>query len=174
MQYIGNLLANINWNVPTWDLFILMFFITVGILFAFTLGKARILFVLLSLYVGLAITSSLSFFITEEKSSILRLGSASALKITVFILCVVVLFILFSRMGVLSSFSVKINPLVILFFSFLQVGLLISIILSFLPSETILSFAPLTQKLFTANYSKILWMVVPIIAMALIKKKESS
>ncbi len=172
MQYIGNLISSINWTVPTWDLFIIIFFTAVGILFAFTLGRARVLFVLLSQYIGLAITSTLPF-ITDETSSKFHLGSVSALKVVVFIFCVVILFVLFSRMGALSSFSGKINPLVVLLFSFLLVGLLISIILSFLPAETISSFAPITKKLFTTNVSKLAWMLVPILAMVLIKKKES-
>lgn len=172
MEYLGSLLSNINWTVPTWDLFILIFFVSVGVLFAFTLGKARVLFVLLSLYVGLAIASSLPF-ITKETSSKFHLGSVAALKIVVFIVCVVVLFILFSRMGALSSFSGKINPLVILLFSFLQVGLLISILLSFLPVDTISSFAPITKKLFTTNVARLSWMLIPIVAMVLIKKKEA-
>lgn len=172
MEYIGSLLSNINWNVPTWDLFILIFFVTVGILFAFTLGKARVLFVLLSLYVGLAVASSLPF-ITEETSSKFHLGSVAALKIVVFIICVVILFVLFSRMGALSSFSGKINPLIVLLFSFLQVGLLISIILSFLPADTISSFAPITKKLFTTSVARMAWLLVPIVSMVLIKKKEA-
>lgn len=173
MGYLGSIISNINWNVPTWDLFILIFFVSVGILFAFTLGKARVLFVLLSLYVGLAIASSLPF-ITEETSSKFHLGSVAALKIVVFMVCVITLFILFSRMGVLSSFSGKMNPLVILLFSYLQVGLLISVLLSFLPPDTISSFAPITKKLFTTNIARMSWLLVPIVAMLLIKKKVTT
>ena len=171
MNYIGSVLSGINWTVPTWDLFIIIFFVSVGILFAFTLGRARVLFVLLSLYIGLAIASSLPF-ITKDTSSKFHLGSVAALKIVVFIMCVVILFVLFSRMGALSSFSGRINPLVILLFSFLQVGLLISILLSFLPADIIDSFAPLTKKLFTTNIARLSWLLLPIAAMLLIKKKE--
>jgi hypothetical protein len=167
----GGLLANINWSVPTWDLFILLFFITAGILYGFTLGRARVLFILMSLYIGLAVASNLPF-ITEKTSQRFGLGSVSALRIIVFAACVVGLFILFTRLGALSSFSGQTSIFHIILFSFLHVGLLISIILSFLPETAVVSLAPLTKNVFTSDMGKFLWILAPIGAMFLVKKEE--
>lgn len=169
----NNLLANISWTAPTWDLFILLFFITAGILYGFTLGRARVLFILMSLYIGLAIASNLPF-ITEKNSIRFGLGSISALRIVIFAICVVGLFLLFTRIGALSTFTAEAGPIHVMLFSLLHVGLLISIILSFLPEASINSLGPLTNTLFTSDIGKFLWILAPIAAMFLVKKEQPS
>jgi len=168
----GGLLASVNWSAPTWDLFILLFFITAGILYGFTLGRARVLFILMSLYIGLAISSNLPF-ITEKNSQRFGLNSVSALRIIVFAACVVGLFLLFTRIGALSTFSAEAGLAHVILFSFLHVGLLISIILSFLPETFIASLGPLTKTLFTSDLANFLWILAPIAAMFLVKKEQS-
>ncbi|MCC6214444.1 MAG: hypothetical protein IT376_06220, partial [Polyangiaceae bacterium] len=55
-------------------------------------------------------------------------------------------------------------------FSVLQVGLLISIALSFLPSELLNNFMDITRQIFTSYWGKSAWLILPLIMMALMPK----
>ncbi|MFH2104759.1 MAG: hypothetical protein ABII72_00810 [Parcubacteria group bacterium] len=168
----SGMLAGLNWAAPTWDLFILLFFVAAGVLYGFTLGRARVLFVLMSLYIGLAISTNLPF-INEESSQRLGFGSVSFLQIAVFLVCVVGVFLLFARVGALSTFSSGAGIVSVIIFSFLQVGLLISTILTFLPAEAMASLGPFTKTLFASDNTRFLWMVAPLVAMFFMKKGSS-
>ena len=166
----SNMLAGLNWAAPTWDLFILLFFVAAGVLYGLTLGRARVLFVLMSLYIGLAISTNLPF-INEESSQRLGFGSVAFLQIAVFLVCMVGLFLLFARAGALSTFSSDAGIVQIIVFSFLQVGLLISTVLSFLPETALASLGPFTKTLFATDNARFLWMLAPLVAMFFMKKK---
>ncbi|MBU1177759.1 hypothetical protein KJ903_00915 [Patescibacteria group bacterium] len=168
----NSMLASLNWAAPTWDLFILLFFVAAGVLYGFTLGRARVLFILMSLYISLAVSTNLPF-INEESSQRLGFSQVAFLQIAVFLVCVVGLFLLFARVGALSTFSAEAGIVQIIVFSFLQVGLLISIVLSFLPETALASLGPFTKTLFAADNSRFLWMLAPLAAMFFMKKKSS-
>jgi hypothetical protein len=59
-------------------------------------------------------------------------------------------------------------------FSIFQAGLLISIILSFIPSQTSASLAGLTRTFFVSDIARFLWILAPIVGMFLIKKESDS
>lgn len=166
-----SLLGQVNWGMPTWDLFILIFFAAFVVLFGLTLGRSRILTVLLSTYTGLAVVSNLPY-ITPEVSEKFGLGPVFVLKLVVFGAVLVVSFFFLARMGILPETGVAHLPHIALF-SVLQAGLLISIILSFVPSSTAGSLAGITRTFFISDIARFLWILVPIVAMFLIKREES-
>ena len=57
----------------------------------------------------------------------------------------------------------------VLLFSFLQIGLLIAVVLSFLPDSVSQHLAPLTQRIFVDPYSVFGWVAAPILAMILVR-----
>lgn len=166
-----NLLGNLNWAMPSWDLFILLFFGIGVVLYGFSLGRERVLTILISIYIGLAIVSNLPY-ITEDVSRKFGFGPVFVLKIIVFTVSVVGLFFLFNRIGALASLSKKSPISHVILFSVLHTGLLISVILSFLPSSIKASLAPFTQALFISDLARFLWILAPIVAMFLLKKTE--
>lgn len=165
-------LGGINWSFPTWDLFIFIFFIVSVVLYGLALGRDRILAILFSIYISLAVVSNLPF-INERTAEKFGFGPVFVLKICVFAAGVVGLFLLFSRMGLLSSFTENASFFHITIFSVLHVGLLISIILSFLPPDALESLASFTRTLFTSDMARFLWILAPIAAMLLVKPKTS-
>jgi len=56
----------------------------------------------------------------------------------------------------------------VIIFSFLQVGLLISVILSFLPAEIASELLPITKDIFTSDKAQFAWLLAPILAMIII------
>lgn len=169
---MDSFLASVNWEIPSWDLFIYLFFIISVALYGFSLGRERIWVIMVSVYMSLAIAQNLPF-INEDLSDKLNLGPVYILRLLVFAVCVFVLFYLFSKMGALAGFAGKASVAHIAIFSVLQVGLLISIILSFLPPDAIDMLSDFTRQVFTSDLARFLWIVAPIGAMLLVKPQEA-
>ena len=51
----GSAAGAINLSDPSWDLFILMFFVVGALLYGFTLGRERVIVLIVSMYMGLAV-----------------------------------------------------------------------------------------------------------------------
>ncbi len=59
------------------------------------------------------------------------------------------------------------------FVSFLIVGLMVTIILSWMPKKGVLGLlSPLSLKLFTTNFARLVWAVVPLVVLGVIRKKD--
>src|SRR5512143_4108673 len=55
---VANAVAGINWAAPTWDLFIVLFFVVTVFLYGLSLGRDRIIVILVSIYMALAVVSN--------------------------------------------------------------------------------------------------------------------
>ena len=60
----------------------------------------------------------------------------------------------------------------VVLFSVLHVGLLTSVVLSFLPAENLAQLAPLTKQIFLDQTAKFIWLVAPILAMSLVRAQR--
>ena len=58
------------------------------------------------------------------------------------------------------------------FLSFLQIGLLLHIVFSFLPPERIGELAPVTRAVFAAARAHLWWYILPLVVLAVIKRME--
>jgi len=54
--------------------------------------------------------------------------------------------------------------------SVLQTGLLISIIISFVPAELVANLSSFTRNAFASEMAQFIWIVLPILTLGLIKK----
>lgn len=162
-------LGGINWSFPTWDLFIYIFFAASIIFYGLILGRDRILIILFSIYISLAVASNLPY-INDTFAKKFGFGPVFVMRLFVFAAFMVGLYLLFNKMGLLSTFSENAGIFHIGIFSVLHVGLMISIILSFVPQEA-LSLSDFTKTLFTSDFSKFLWIVAPLAAMFLVRQE---
>jgi len=166
--------TTLDWTKPTWDLFIILFFVIAAFLYGFSLGRDRIVAILVSIYMGLAVVDTIPYLTMKIQE--LGLNQLFVFKISTFIVIFILLFFLLSRSAVMSTIgnSGGKGPFwQVVLFSFLHVGLLISIVLSFLPPESINDFAPLTRYVFATEGAQFFWILAPILAMVLARKKES-
>lgn len=161
----------VNWNLPSWDLFIIIFFVLAILIYGMSLGRERVLAVLVSVYISLAITTNLPF-INEKMSQKFGLGPVFVLQILAFFASVAGVFFLLSRVGALTGFVGKPSIPVIALFSILQVGLLISCVLSFLPTTALAYLSPMVKFAFASDIGRFLWILAPIGALYLIRQKE--
>lgn len=170
VSYVGN----VNFENPTWDLFIVIFFVVATLLYGLSLGTSRIAAILFSTYTAYAIVLSVPFF-RDVKSAEVGLNQFFVANISVFVGMFVILFLLISRSAITKSLSPSEDRgswWRILLFSILQVGLLISIILSFLPESSINQLQPMTRDVFASPTGSFGWMVAPIIMLAVFARKK--
>jgi len=168
-------LSTINWMSPSWDLFIFLFFIIGSLLYGFSLGRDRIVVILVSIYMALAVVGNAP--IVHQLDVAFHLNDNVMLKITFFLSVFVVLFFLLSRTALIKTLGENSSGGAwwqVILFSVLQVGLLISITLSFLPASLTMSFSQYTKDIFLSDWGKSAWLILPIVVMALGPKAKKT
>lgn len=172
----GNLMAeakklNLDWNNPSWDLFLAAFFVVGALLYGMSLGKDRIIAILVSIYMALAVVNALPDFVLN-----IKINENFSLQITAFISVFVVLFFLLSRSAILNSMDTSSQGKwwQVIIFSLLHVGLLISVSLSFMPAMFLTKFSAVTQFIFTNEWTKFAWIIAPIIAMIFFGRRDEN
>ncbi len=169
--YVQAQFMSVNWASPTWDLFIVMFFILTVFLYGMSLGRDRIIVILVSIYMAMAVVSNAPIIGGANPNHDVQFGNIFAMKVSAFLGLFILLFFLLSRSALMKTFG---NMAAgkwwqVLAFSIFHVGLLISITLSFLPAEAVGQLAPITRNLFASDIAKFVWVVAPITGMIFLK-----
>ncbi len=170
----NSFLASLNVGQPSWDVFIILFFILSAFIYGLSLGRDRIIVILLSVYVALVVVEAAPW-LSQIDPAELGITNIFVFRIGVFLAAFVAVFFLLSRSDLLLSISraqAAGRWWQVIVFSLLHVGLLISICLSFLPPEVSGQLAPLTRQMFIGPDIKFFWIIAPIIALALIREKN--
>lgn len=173
-QNLNNFLAGVNFQKPTWDLVIIVFFLAAAFIYGLSLGRERILIVLISIYMAFAVISAAPWFRSFSWQS-LGDNRAFIFPTAIFLASFILIFYWLSRSPLLSALGQSQSPgewWQVILFSILHVGLLISITLSFLPPVAYGELAPLTRQLFTGSQTLFYWIIAPILALSLIKAKK--
>lgn len=168
-------LSQINWAVPTWDLFIALLFLIGALIYGVSMGRDRVIVILISVYMALAVVGNAPV-LRDVNAFQISLNGNFALRIGFFLGAFLVLFFLISRSALIRTLGVNASPgswWQTIVFSFLQVGLFISIALSFLPSEISNQLTPMTQLLFLSYWARSAWLILPIAFMAIAPKQSS-
>ncbi|MEK7648448.1 MAG: hypothetical protein AAB400_00835 [Patescibacteria group bacterium] len=151
-------------NMPSWDAFTLIFFVTAVLIYSFFVSRERLALVLVSLYSALALslnTPLIIQYLSRQPSDLYpwyRLG--------LFVGLFLIFFLVFSTKMSMRTDAGH-NWLQALILSFFQVGLLMASILMFVPREVFPS--GLAQALFTGDIQRSFWMVAPVIGMMMLK-----
>jgi len=161
----------INWADPSWDLFIVLLFIVSAFIYGLSLGRDRILVILTSMYMALAIVNTAPYL--DQFSFKVVLGSGSMLKVTVFVGVFVLLFFVMSRSAIINTFNCDYYGKWwhAIIFSFFHTGLMISIVLQYLPKEIVSFVSAPMQSYFLSDPARFFWFIVPIVSMVLLGKK---
>lgn len=159
--------TNVNWLQPSWDLFIVLFFLFAALVYGVALGRDRILVIMVSIYMALAVVNYVPFI--AEFSADIAINNAIALKVTVFLGIFILLFFFLSHSALLRTFGSSAEQgrwWQVIIFSLLHVGLLISVVLSFLPADVTQHLSAFTMQFFASDVAKAVWIITPIFAMA--------
>lgn len=169
-------LSGLDASTPSWDLFIFLFFIVATFVYGFTLGRSRILLLLISTYMGLALIKTAPF-LTAGTTQSLTVGSSPffIVQITLFVGAILLIFFFLSNSALRSALGVEEKQgrtWQIIAFSILQAGLLIASVLSFVPEERRAALLDVTQGMFGSPMALFLWTLIPIIVMMFVKDPD--
>jgi len=169
---IGQMLQRVNWAAPSWDLFIVLFFVVAVFLYGMSLGRDRIIITLVGIYMALAVVQNAPFL--KGLQADVAVGDFFAFRVSTFLGVFVVLFFMLSRSALLRTFGNLASGKwwQVLLFSIFHVGLLISTIISYLPGDAINNLAPLTRQVFSGEMARFAWVTAPILAMMLIREER--
>lgn len=171
ISQIQLLIYSFNWHTPSWDLFILLFWMVGGVLYAFAAGRGRILTVLVSIYISQLLALKAPFF-SGVVSSKFSINEPSLQQLAVFAVLFLILFVFLGRYAFKSSVDGRqVSSLGFsLIFAILQIGLLISIVLNYLPIYIQLNFSPLIQFLFLHSNASFIWLALPVLFLIVLGK----
>jgi MFS family permease len=163
-------LAQIDWSTPSWDLFIILFFLLASIVYGFSLGRDRIIIILVTVYMALAVVNYAPFLGTL--SADIGVAGLFAFRVSAFVVSFMALFFMMSRSALAGTLGRRTSDgswWQTFVFSFLQTGLLIAAVFSFLPASITDNLAPLTKQLFVNKMAMFVWIILPIIFMMMIR-----
>ncbi len=166
MEYfstIKELFITFNWHSPSWDLFILLFWLAGSVIYAFSAGRGRILTILISVYMSQLIVKETPF-LTDAISHKLDINLLTLQQLAAFSIIFIVLFIFLSRYAFsISADGRQLSATIFgVAFSILQVGLLINIVLNYLPDHVKNTFSDLVQMIFLHHNSNFIWLILPV------------
>lgn len=156
-----------NLSNPSWDTFMILFFLGAAVIYSFFVSRDRLAVVLISVYSALAIlerTPLLKNFFSATAQDIVfqyRLG--------VFIVLFIVLFLLFSH-NLSMRAEIGHHWWQAMVLSVLQVGLVMSSFLSFIPPEKFSS--AVEDYFFTSDIARSIWLLAPIAAMIIMRRRD--
>ncbi len=153
-----------NWHEPSWSLFILLFWIVASVLYALAAGRGRLLSILVSVYMARLLVIEAPF-LQDLVNDRLNIATASLQQLATFSVLFGFLFLFLSKYGFRSSAEGRGGALLSFGvpFAFLQLGLLINIVLGFLPASITDGFEPLIRFIFLDYGANFFWLVLPVV-----------
>jgi len=138
----------------TLDVYLFIFMALTAFIYGMLLGKHKLMTVLVNIYVSFGITATLPKDLTSDYT----------IKVLVFLIVLVALTLMsrkffdISFSGAGSAFLWKVFVV-----SFLQIGLILSIIFSIMPKKEALNYvSPDAFSYFTAGWAPLIWMILPL------------
>ena len=177
---IRDLLTNFHIGTASgWDLFIILVFLIAVFVYGFFLGRNRMILLLLSSYFSLIISQVIPW---PQLTSLGWLGlgqePSASLKILVFLGLILLFYFLIPRSVLSSSLRIKkrgdASWLQLFILSIVQIALVVVVILSFLSVEVVANFSPLIKKIFIGPEAQFIWLTLPILTIALMRRKRKT
>ncbi len=150
----------------TWDLYLLVALILGGLVYGFIVGRDRAVTVLLSTYIALAVVTNTP--ILGRLSSAFGSTNPTVQLIWFAIMFAAVFGVLWWSQLLRSMARERGTWWEIILFSILQVGLTVSAALFLLPPDSLDQLSPVFREIFTGEIGRSLWMIAPIIFLAVI------
>jgi hypothetical protein len=169
---MNNLLASVNLNITSWELILMLFLAGAGVLLGLALGKGRIFVLLLGGYISFALMNVVPF--KKISPALFQKEENFVVLIVVFVVLVGLIYFILSR-SILKSARNKKSKSIFrsLFLGIFLIGMLVSIIFSFLPTDLLAAFSLPVKNIFNTPIARLLWLVIPLIFIGVFKGGSS-
>lgn len=155
---------------PTWDIILIFALVAAGFFYGIAAGKRRIAATILYTYVSLAIAIATP---VEKLSPLVGSKEKFFLVSGVFLVTFFLLTFLLGSRKKRWGFAPATSWWQVFLLSFLQVGLFIHLLLSFLPAQTIAMLAPITKNIFANPQLHVWWLLIPIVVLVLMRRLDA-
>lgn len=171
LREFEDLLKAFNWHTPSWDLFIILFWLVASVIYSFSAGKGRLLSILVSVYMAKLLVLEAPFISTLVNQK-LDIVTQSLQQLATFTVLFFILFFSLSKYGFRTTAEGRGAGSFVFgtIFSVLQVGLLLNIVMGFLPHTVREGFSPLVSLLFIGSTANFVWLVLPIAFLVILGK----
>lgn len=168
VQSFQKLTAGI-FSSPTWDILLIFALIAGAFFYGISTGRRKIIAAIVHTYVAFALFTALPIASIQNFTGI---GQEFVAKVGAFLLIFILLVILMGARSA-SAFSSASSWWQIFVMSFLQVGLLVHILLGFLPEDKIEQLAPFTKTVFAHPDYRLWWFFIPIIFLIIVRRLDA-
>jgi hypothetical protein len=151
---------------PTWDIILIFVMIAIGFFYGISRGRHKMVSSVINTYVALALFNVIPI---GAIAHYLKTGNLFAIKISVFFAIFLPLVFLMNR-GRPRYLRSNIAWWQVFLLSFIQTGLLIHIVFSFLSPETAKNLAPITKSFFANTNLTIWWLGLPLLFLIFIRR----
>ena len=158
----STLLTSFGSSGAGFDVFIIGALLIGSILYGISLGRDRISGILLASYVAFAVAINVPYLDIAAHAA--HIPDTYA-KLAVFLLIFTLTFFQFFRRSLMSALGGSSRWWQTSLLSVLQVGLLISLTLTLLPSEMASGLSGLTKTIFLGDAGRSLWLTIPLLVM---------
>lgn len=168
-QQLSEFAGRISWSNPTWDLFIVVFLLIGTLIYGFSMGRDRIIMVMVAVYMALVAATHLPY--VPNFGASVALSNGFVIKMSTFLGLFVILFFMLTRSALSHAISSNGAPgkwWHILILAFFQVGMLVSVVLSFLPPDWLGNLSGLSKTVFVSPWGKFAWTLLPIFGLLIV------
>ncbi len=166
-------LGRINLQQPTWDVFIVAFYVLAVLLYGLSLGKSRLVVNMVAIYIALVIASAISA-VNSTGLFILDGRQMFTLQAVVFLLGFVGLYYLLAKRSPLSRVvhsARKEEWSHVFAYAMVHVGLIVSSILSFIGDTQVVVLSNVTRIIFMNSIAQFVWIILPVVLMIVLPER---
>ena len=170
MSFFANIFSSINLSSNT---LLILAFLVMGFGYGMMMGKNRLSIVMLAGYFSLVINKAIPwelFGLFEAE------GPSTNIQIFLFLAVILAIFFLAPHSGISSVIRVSGRGSSRwwqnLILGVLQMGFLISIVISFLPDKNIAELNPIIKQFLVEEPARFLWLVLPLVGLMALKKRR--
>ena len=166
-------LNNFSWS-GSWDWLIILFFLIVAFIYALSMGKNRLVVVILGTYLSLILTKGLPW--SELSFAGIKETPSSTVQIFIFLAIILGFYFLIPHSALSSALRLRgrgrSSWWQALILSVLQVGLILSIVINFLSGKILAGLSPLAKTIFIGQLAQFLWLLLPIFAIMFLRRRR--
>jgi len=151
---------------PTWDIILIFVMIAIGFFYGISRGRHKMISSVINTYVSLAVFNAVPI---AALAQYIKTDNLFVIKTAVFFAIFLPLVFLLNR-GRPRYFKSNISWWQVFILSFIQTGLLIHIVFSFLSPDTAKNLAPLTKSFFANTNLTIWWLTIPLLFMMFLRR----
>lgn len=170
-------LSSFDWSRPSWDMLVVAFIIFGGLVYGMSLGRARLALTTVAIYMSMAIVSAAPFVDHMFAAKVNFAGYAFDIKIVAFLGLLLIVMFFFARGALFRSFLGGDSAggfIQSLLLSFIHSGLVVSIVMNYLPTEALQNFSPQIRNLFYGEWQLFYWLCAPVAVMLVFSVKKKT